>query len=281
MKKVICLLLISVICFSLFGCSAGPMPETLSNYAEYDGMGFDPYQHIESVKSNGGQVAELSTSMYSMYSFDNGKVQGNYLVRDKDDSLLSIVVLQDVDAAKAWHKGYKETFAYEKADNPYAFCIRIDNTVFWGTSEGHNKGIIRLLKELGIPDEQLKLQKNNSHWRIARRDTDKSIYEIMQALGDKGYRIIAENHVNRPVGGEEMSAVMFYYVSEDYSSVYNLYIFSGKYANSLCLTTLSAVFEWDPIRNNACHAYYSFGDGYSMFILGVSADTKDFWDEIR
>ncbi len=278
MKKVICLLLISVICFSLFGCSAGPMPETLSNYAEYDGMGFDPYQHIESVKSNGGRVAELPTPMYS---FDNGKEQGNYLVRYKDDALLSIVVLQDVDAAKAWHKEYKESFAYEKIDNPYAFCIRIDNTVFWGTSEGHNKGIIRLLKELGIPDEQIRLQKNNSHWRIARRDTDKSIFGIMQAFSDKGYMIIAENHVTRPVGGEDHSAVMFYYASEDYSSVYEVYIFSGKYANRICLSTLSAVFERDWIKNNAGHAYYSFGDGYAMYILGVSENTKKLWDEIR
>lgn len=278
MKKTICLLLISVTLLSLFGCSVTPMQETWSNYAEYDGMEFDPYRHIESVKSSGGQAAELSTPFYP---FDNDKVEGNYLVRYKDDSLLSMVVLQDVESAKAWHKEYKESFAYEKAENPYAFCIRIDNTVFWGTSDSHNKGIINLAKEIGIPDEQIKLQNNNSHWRIARRDTDKSIYEIMQALGDKGYRIIAENHVNHSIQNEEMSATIYYYASEDYSSVYEVYIFGGKYANYLCVTTLKAVFEWGAIRKNATHAYYSFGDGYSMFILGVSADTKDFWDEIR
>lgn len=278
MKKVICLLLISVICFSLFGCSAGPMPETLSCYAEYDGVGFDPYRHIESGKSSGGEVVELQISPFS---FDIDKDEGHYIVRYSDGTLLCMSIFQDVDAAAACHKEYKETYAFEKAENPYAFCVRIDNTVFWGANDRQNKGIIRLLKELGIPDEQIRLQKNNSHWRIARRDTDKSIFGIMQAFSDKGYMIIAENRVNRPVGGEEHSAVMLYYASEDYSSVYEVYIFSGKYANHLCLSTLSAVFEWDRIKNNAGHAYYSFGDGYAMFILGVSENTKNLWDEIR
>lgn len=277
MKKIICLLLMFVICLSLFGCNEGSASETWSCFAEYDGIVFDPEGYIASIEENGGRIAPLT----SWYPFDEEKTKGIYLVVNSDDSFFSLAIFEDVDAAKTAHKEYIEINAFEKAYNPYALAIRINNTVVFGGSDKENQGIIALAREIGIPEDQIKLQKNNGSWRFVRRDTDKSIEEMMQCIKDKGYTILDEYAINDTINGDPIQSAVYCIASEDYSAVYNVYMISGKHAKGLCYTTMAALFDTYPIIENACHVYYSLNDGCSMFILGVSAETRTFWDEIR
>ncbi len=279
MKKVICLLLISVICFSLFGCSVSPMQETWSNFAEYDGVGFDIEEYSARVESNGGDVELLPSTEYNLF----GEIipEARYFIEYADETGFPIAIFESIDDAKVAHGYVKEEYAFMKVDNPYVVAIRIDNAVIFGLSEENNRKIIEFANEIGISDEQINLQKNNQHWRIARRDTDKTKENILKSIENKGYTAIDEYVSESNDEGIYLKSTTYVFASEDYSTVYQLYVTEGENARAYLYTTMVYYPEFFNIKQNKCHIYYSINDGYSMFILGVSADTKDFWDEIR
>lgn len=277
MKKIVCLLIISVICLSLIGCSGGPAPESWSNFAEYDGVNFDPNEYIDSVVESGGEAVSVPI----WYVFEEEKTEGMYLVKHSDDSFMFLLILEDTDAAKTAHENYIKNYAFEKTYNPHALAIRINNTIVFGSSPEQSQCITALAKDIGIPEDQIELQRNNRFWLIARRDTDKSVKEMLRCIKDKGYTTLYEYNLKDTLNGYPVEAFVYTIASEDYSAVYDVFMFSGKYAKGFCYTTIYSVFESYPIIKNDCHIYYSLNDGCCMFIVGVSADTRSFWDEIR
>ena len=90
-----------------------------------------------------------------------------------------------------------------------------------------------------------------------------------------------QDKISENIGGYPVESAYYAVASEDYSSVYYLYMRNEKHAKGLCYTTMLALFDSFPIVDNACHVYYSLNDGYSLFIMGASAETQDFWNEIR
>ena len=78
-----------------------------------------------------------------------------------------------------------------------------------------------------------------------------------------------------------MKSTTYVFASEDYSTVYQLYVTEGENARAYLYTTMLYYPEFYNIKENKCHIYYSLNDGYAMFILGVSQNTKNLWDEIR
>lgn len=277
MKKTICLLLISVILLSLFGCSVTPMQETWSNFAEYNGVGFDIEEYIARAESNGGAVEPLPSNKL----FGEIIPEAGYFIEYADETGFLIAIFESIDDAKIAHCYIKEEYAFMKVDNPYVVAIRIDNAVIFGLSEENNRKIIEFAKEIGISEEQINLQKNNRHWRIARRDTDKTKDNILKSIENKGYTAIDEYVSESNDEGIYLKSTTYVFASEDFSTVYQLYVTEGENARAFLYTTMVYYPEFFNIKENKCHIYYSINDGYSMFILGVSADTKDFWDEIR
>ena len=79
-KRIICVLLVLVICISLFGCSTAPMQETWSNFAEYDGVGFDIEEYSAVVESNGGALELLPSTEYNLF----GEIipEARYFIKD-------------------------------------------------------------------------------------------------------------------------------------------------------------------------------------------------------
>lgn len=279
MKKIICLLFVFVLCLSTLGCNTAPMQETWSNFAEYDGVGFDIEEYSAVVESNGGAVELLPSTEYNLF----GEIipEAGYFIEYADETGFFIGIFESIDDAKISHCYIKEKYAFIKVDNPYIVGIRIDNAVVFGLREESNRKIIEFAKDIGISEEQINLQKNNQHWRIARRDTDKTKDNILKSVENKGYTAIDESVSERNDEGIYLKSTTYVFASEDYSTVYQLYVTEGENARAYLYTTMAYYPEFFNIKQNKCHIYYSINEDYSMFILGVSADTKDFWDEIR
>lgn len=279
MKRIICVLLVLVICISLFGCSTAPMQETWSNFAEYDGVGFDIEEYSAVVESNGGAVELLPSTEYNLF----GEIipEARFFIKYADETGFLIAIFESIDDAKVAHGYVKEKYAFIKVDNPYVVGIRIDNAVVFGLKEENNRKIIEFANEIGISDEHINLQKNNQHWRIARRDTDKTKEDILRSIENKGYIAIDEYVSESNDEGIYLKSTTYVFASEDYSTVYQLYVTEGENARAYLYTTMLYYPEFYNIKENKCHIYYSLNDGYAMFILGVSRNTKNLWDEIR
>ena len=279
MKKIICLLFVFVLCLSILGCNTAPMQETWSNFAEYDGVGFDIEEYSARVESNGGAVEPLPSNGYNLF----GEIipEAGYFIEYADETGFLIGIFESIDDAKISHCYIKEEHAFMKVDNPYVVGIRIDNAVVFGLREESNRKIIEFAKDIGISEEQINLQKNNQYWRIARRDTDKTKENILKSIENKGYTAIDEYVSESNDEGIYLKSTTYVFASEDYSTVYQLYVTEGENARAYLYTTMAYYPEFFNIKQNKCHIYYSINEDYSMFILGVSADTKDFWDEIR
>ncbi len=272
MKKVICLILSLMICLSLTGCGRRES-EAWSGSAEFDIADFDHDKYLSSVKESGGEVTP--TNVYI-----EGERQKNF-IRYADGSSFFLSKFSSTDDAKEYQRNKIADYAIVIAYDPNIIMIRVNNTVALGVGTEQNKAVISFARDIGIPEDQIHLQKGNRTWRIARRDTDKLPLEIMESVESEGYTVLYQEKLRENIGTDPVESAYYAIASEDYSSVYYLYMMSGKHANGLCYTTMLALFDSFPIVDNACHVYYSINDGYSLFIMGASAETKDFWDEIR
>lgn len=296
MKKIVSLIFIFVICLSLVGCSR-QIPDTWSNFAEYDGVGFDLQEFIAEEESRGKSLTLVEISHNFEAFFGEITPKENYRIDYSDDTGFPISIFENVESAKAAHNNIKHEFAVlGKFDNPYILAIRVDNAIVFGLTEDQNQRIIEFAKNIGIPEDQIELQKNNSFWCIRRKDTDKSKDEIIRSLEERGFSIIDENVTEGggnevyPTSYESSSEVnpfddykisIYVFASEDYSDVYQLYITEGMGARQDLYSKLLILTEFYNIEDNNCHVYYSVSDKCCMYIMGVSAETSTLWDEIR
>ena len=280
MKKIICLLLMFVICLSLLGCDSGRMMETWTDFAEFDGMNFDLEEYISDVTNNGGTVTLIEEKFSRFFA---GIIPTEcYSIDFADSANFIICVFDGVDSAKEAHVGIKNEFAkIFKVDRSCVQAIRIDNVIVWGLTDDSNKAITNFAKDIGITDDEIKLHKNNAFWLVLRRDTDKTAEEIISAMEEKGYTVISKEVYEDNDSELHLYSEIYIIASEDYSTVYQLNVFKGDAPKSYCYSALRVMHELYLIKENACHIYYSHSDEASMFIMGVSAETRTFWDEIR
>lgn len=296
MKKIACLILIFVFCLSLVGCSSRQIPDTWSSFPEYDGIGFDLQEFIAEEEGRGESLTLEEVPGFGSF-FGDITPKGSYRIDYSDESSLPISIFEDVDSAKAAHANIKHNLSVlDKYHNPYLVAIRVDNAVVFGLTEEHNQRIIEFAKNIGIPEDRIELQKNNSFWCIRRKDTDKSKDEIIRSLEEKGFSIVDEN-VSKGGGSEvyptsyesssevnpfdDYKITIYVIASEDYSDVYQLYVTEGVSAKQDLYYKLLLFFDIYNIKENNCHVYYSVNDRCCMFIMGVSAETSTLWDEIR
>lgn len=295
MKKIVSLIFIFVICLSLVGCSR-QIPDTWSNFAEYDGVGFDLQEFIAEEEGRGKSLTLEEVPGFGTL-FGEITPKGSYRIDYSDETSLPISIFEDVDSARMAHANIKHNLGVlAKYDNPYVLAIRIDNAVVFGLTEDHNQRILEFAKTVGIPEDRIELQKNNSFWCIRRRDTDKSKDEIIQSLKAKGFSIVDESVSEGggseiyPMSYENSSEVnpfddykitIYVIASEDYSDVYQLYVTEGISARQDLYYKLLLLPEFYNIEENNCHVYYSVSDDFCMYIMGVSAETSTLWDEIR
>lgn len=282
MKKIIGLLLILVICISLFGCNNSRMTETWTDFAEFDGMNFDLEEYISKVTDKGGTVTLIEKTGYLSTFFADISPVKSYSIDFPDGTLFLLSVFDDIDSAKIAHEGIKNELVKFKVDRSCVQAIRVDNIIVWGLSDDNNQAIINFAKDIGIADDKIKLHKNNKFWLISRKDTDKSAEEIISAMEAKGYTVVSKEIYE----GEDNSELNIYseqYIiaSKDYSTVYQLIVFKGDAPKYHCYSSLYLWPRFYLVKENACHIYYSHADGLSMFIMGVSAETRSFWNEIR
>lgn len=279
MKKIVCLLLIVIICLSLFGCDSDRMMETWTDFAEFDDMNFNLDEYVSYVTDNGGAVT-LVEEKFSNF-FDGIIPTECYSIDFADSANFIICVFDGVDSAKEAHVGIKNELLKFKVDRSSVQAIRIDNVIVWGLSYDNNRCIIDFAKDIGIPEDKIKLHKNNEFWLVLRRDTDKTAEEIISAMEEKGYTVISKEVYEDDDSELYLYSEIYIIASEDYSTVYQLNVFKGDAPKSYCYSTLRVMHDLYLIKENACHIYYSYGDEVSMFIMGVSAETRNFWDEIR
>lgn len=279
MKKIVCLLLIVIICLSLFGCDSDRMMETWTDFAEFDDMNFNLDEYISSVTDNGGAVT-LVEEKFSIF-FDGIIPTECYTIDFADSTNFIICVFDGVDSAKEAHVGIKNELVKFKVDRSCVQAIRIDNVIVWGITYDNNRCIIDFAKDIGIPEDKIKLHKNNAFWLVLRRDTDKTAEEIISAMEEKGYTVISKEVYEDNDSELHLYSEIYIIASEDYSTVYQLNVFKGDVPKSYCYSTLRVMHDLYLIKENACHIYYSHGDEASMFIMGVSENTKKLWDEIR
>lgn len=296
MKKIACLILVFLFCLSLVSCSR-QIPDTWSNFAEYDGIGFDLQEFIAEEESRGKSLTLVEISHSFEAFFGEITPKENYRIDYSDDTGFPISIFENVESAKAAHTNIKHHLAVlGKYDNPYVLAIRVDNAIVFGMMEDQNQRIIEFAKAIGIPEDQIELQKNNSFWCIRRKDTDKSKDEIIRSLEEKGFSIIDENVTEG--GGNEVyptsyksssdvnpfddyKITLYTIASEDYSDVYQLYVTEGASARRDLYYKLLIFMEFYNIEKNNCHVYYSVNGDCCMCIMGVSAETSSLWDEIR
>lgn len=279
MKKIVCLLLIVIICLSLFGCDSDRMMETWTDFAEFDDMNFNLDEYISSVTDNGGSVT-LIEEKFSNF-FDDIIPTECYSVDFADSVNFIICVFDSVDSAKEAHVGIKNELVKFKVDRSCVQAIRIDNIIVWGLTDDDNRRIIDFAKDIGIPEDKIKLHKNNAFWLVLRRDTDKTAEEIISAMEEKGYTVISKEVYENDDSELYLYSEIYIIASEDYSTVYQLNVFKGDAPKAYCYSVLRIMHDLYLIKENACHIYYSHSDEASMFIMGVSAETRNFWDEIR
>ena len=92
-------------------------------------------------------------------------------------------------------------------------------------------------------------------------------------MEQRGYSLIE----NLSSVGENYQLCTF--VSNDNSTVYELFMFHGDRAKDLLFNRIdSSILD---VPHDHVHVYYSISDDFCMYIMGTSADTYDLWNVIR
>lgn len=264
MKKIIVLLLIFSL--SLTSCNfTGNAIEVWSRFDEFDEMDFDFDQYITNMQAN--EIDQITSWKES----GNAQI---YQVAYSDQSILYFDVCNDIETAKSIHQKYVDEFIGVRAISPLMTSIRIDNIVVRPNADIiSNERLIHFARSIGIKSDQIVLNKINKFSRIIRKDTEKTFESILKSMEERGYSLIDRISI---IDEDHQICT---YVSDDNSTVYEIFMISGDQARSNLYYRIRAAIIDFP--HDHVHVYYSIGDDYCMYFMGSSIETSDFWNEIR
>ena len=281
MKKIILLLVIFLCLSFLFGaCSLRKdgVIEVWARYDAFDGIGFDFDQYLLDLQK------DKTIQIESHDPWCDHKFIQVYEVTYPDESVLNFYVYPDVETAKNAHQKEAEMIIPLRYMRPLFVSIRIDNIVVTpepdtsGESPNldllSNKRLIDFAKNIGIESDQIVLNKINESFCIRRKDTDKSFESILETMEENGFTS------HDPVVLEDENYQVHRFVASDKSVSYELVMYRGDRARFMLLYLIDELVLGSPYYEHS-HVYYSIGDDFCMYFAGSSANTRDFWDEIR
>ena len=268
MKKTIVIFLISILLFlnscDFIGNTDGYI-EIWSSCDEFDGISFDYDKYITDLQNE------------KDVNIDFGEEKDNvreYTVTYSDQSILSFKVCDDVETAKTAFQELCPIFIGIRSINPFPTLIRVNNIVIYPNDDLiSNKRLIHFANSVGIESDQIILTKINKTSRVVRKDTNKTFESIFQSMEQRGYSLIEELSF---VGENHQLCTV---VSNDNSTVYELFMFTGEQAKDLLFSRIN--YSILDVKHDHVHVYYSIGNDFSMYIMGTSANTYDLWNEIR
>ena len=267
MKKIIGSLLIFALLF-LTSCdliNANGYIEIWSSCDEFDAISFDFDKYITDLQNDKNVQIELEKEGESVQEYD---------VTYSDHSVLSFKVCDDVETAKTAFQELCPIFIGIRSINPFPTLIRVNNIVIYPNDDLiSNKRLIQFAMSIGIESDQIILSKINKTSRVVRKDTNKTFDSIFQSMEQRGYSLIEELSI---VGENHQLCTV---VSNDNSTVYELFMFTGEQAKDLLFSRINhSILD---VKHDHVHVYYSIGNDFCMYIMGTSADTYDLWNEIR
>ncbi len=268
MKKIVGLFLILVLLFltscDFIGNTDGYI-EVWSSCDEFDGVSFDFDKYIADSQDEKDVQIELVEEKDSVQE---------YKATYSDQSILSFKACNDVETAKSIYQELSSVFIGVRNINPLLTLIRINNIVVIPKDDLiSNERLIRFSRSVGIESNQIVLTKINESSRVVQKNTKKTFESILESMEKRGYSLIEKTSFE----GENYQVCTF--VSDDNSTVYELFMVYGDQANSDLLYRIeSSILDFP---HDHVHVYYSIGNDFCMYIMGTSADTYDLWNEIR